>query len=369
MTRFTLGDVLPLSGSIAPLLTASIEMPHPATLTELAKRGGISKFAASRAAAVLMEHELLQLDDFGYEFNDEHMLAPTARALAWRFSGVRRPPKDDGWPLPVFVDRHDDFSYRRLIPASLRVTGSPGKDAPNAGGPDLVTARDLCTWIEGICPELWGYARDGQDVFTRWSNERLRDMIHQTLHFAQPLRACLDTLVEASDVAVQAGADPRTVRVNDQAWARATYLVSAEASNVLHVVSILDTAIRIGGRVNTTRDQALSSLSSANYVGQGSDLTERYLQDALSSECEAEALWADSSSGPYRNLGGFPRACDVGTAGDQILAVRLLRTAHTLTSQVATMANYASLTTWRSAHPEEAAQIPLCTTVPVDLLD
>lgn len=373
MDHFTMGDVLPLSGSAAQLLTAAIAMQHPMTLTELAKTAGISKFAASRAAAVLMEHGLLQQVEFGYEFNEQHLLAPTVRDLAWRFSGVRRTERVTGWPLPGRIRKRanweDDFSFRRRVPDSLLRKAEVDPLLDGTSGPDLVTVRDLCTWIEQIIPELLDYERAGREVYGRWSNERLRDMVHQTLHFTNPLEACLATLIAASDVRAQAGADPRTVHTNAQTWTRATYLISAEAQNVMGVITILDTAIRVGGRVNTLRDNAVNALHNLNHKGQDSQFAQRWLTEALSAERDASVLWDDQTQGPYRNVGGMPRPRDVGTAGDQTLAVRLLWTAQTLTNQVAAMASHPSIEAWQAAHPDEAEDSPLYTVVPEDLLE
>ncbi|MGB8379854.1 MAG: hypothetical protein WCG47_01180 [Dermatophilaceae bacterium] len=152
------------------------------------------------------------------------------------------------------------------------------------------------------------------------------------------------------------------------AWARATYLVSAEARDILRVIKILDEAISVGSRVNDLRDDAIEHLHDINHADKDNQYADRWLDDALTAERKADAIWSDDSHGPYRNLGGKPRPVDVGTAGDQTFAIRLLRSARTLTEQVAQMAPHPSLQDWASIHPTEAKEFTLCTHLPDNLL-
>lgn len=372
MTRFTYGDALPLGGNAAPLLTAAIALPYPVLLTELAQQAGISRFAAARAAPDLVERELLLVDAEGwYRFNDGHDLAEMLCSLVWRFSGVARPdlPMDRYWPIPRPAnDWQDQYHYQGLIPDLLLAPPPHSEQPPDAAGPNLIDARDLHTWVGQVLPELRSYERDGQWVFRRWSTERLRDMIHQTLHFGSALIEAQRVLSPDCTEAAQADSAPQEAHVSAQTWATVTYLVSAEARDVLRVVSLLDAACHVGGRVNNLRDKATSALDDINYAGQSSQFHETRLEQALTAAADAAALWADDSYGPYKRIGGLPIPRDVGTAGDQIYAVRLLSTATMLAEKVNSMSAHPSFQRWAEQNPAATAQVDLLREIPQDAL-
>lgn len=369
MVRYTFGDVLPLSGAAAPLLTAAVRYAYPTTLTELAKAAGISKFAASRAAQTLTEADLLHNGGGGYEFNVNHPMADSIQRLAWRFSGVRREELWDPYSYRRPLEGvNEDYNYRRLVPQSLQ-RGMPVPPALQvAAGPDLVTSRDTCDWFVRQAVVLREFEQDGQDVYRLWSNERLRDLIHQTLSFGGALGVAHETLASACGSDVQEDGSPFQVRVSSYAWTRATYLVSAEARDVLRVIGLLDQAMWVGYRVNRLRSEALHELNAINYSGRDSDFFDLHLSDALEAEQAAGQLWDDPSHGPWHNIGGTPRPEDVGTAGDQIIAVRLMRAAQTLAAQVAKMADMRCVQEWIDDNHDEAQDLPLVSEVPRDEL-
>ena len=369
MTSYSFADELPLGGSAAPLLTTAIALSYPVSLADLARHAGVSRFAAARAAPDLLQRGLLVLDDYEeYVFNHEHDLAPLLRSLAWRFSGVSRPAADERSGVPRTLGWQDDFHYRRWIPKVFQTRDRPQLESTAEDGPSLVGARDAHSWLGRTLPELRRYERQAQEVHYQWGNERLRDVIHQTLHFGSAVSEAQRTLAVDCAPTVQAGGDPWQTHVPAATWAKATYLVSAEASDVLRVVQILNTACRVGGHVNTLRDQALSALSDVNYAGQESQFREVWLQTALSKASEAEALWADDSYGPYKRIGGIPRPRDVGTAGDQVLGVRLLHTAEMLAGKVDEMASHPGFTRWIEANRAATSDVSLLRAIPENAL-
>jgi hypothetical protein len=368
MSRYTFGDILPLSGAGAPLLTASVAYVHPTTLTELAKAAGISKFAASRAAQSLTESRLMLTNGDGYAFNDDHPMAKTITELAWRFSGIRRARERDYRYDAGYDTSHEvnveDFHYRRTVPESLQLGAERDPRPIQALGPDLVSVRDTCNWLANQVSLLRQFENDGQEVYSHWSNERLRDLVHQTLHLGGALRAAWTTLSAACSSEVQGDANPFEVAVTAHAWVRATYLVSAEARDLLRVIELLDTAIWVGSRVNTLRTDAVDGLGTINYLARKSEAIDSHLDAALKDQRAASELWIDPSHGPWHNFGGSPRPQDVGTAGDQIMAVRLLRAVKTVAAQVEQMAREQCVSEWVASNPAEATELPLVTSVP-----
>lgn len=365
MSTYTFSEALPVRGSEPQLVTAAIAAPYPKSLTELARDAGISKFAASRAAESLTSSGLLGSTEDGYLFNDEHPLAPVLLDLAWRFSGVRRPVVHrPGWYDPA-EDLVIDYHHQRWIPEPLQVLSGQVDPRP---GPDLQTAREATGWMGQMLPRLRTYESVGQEVYRWWSNERLRDMIHQTLHFGDALRPARASLLQASGRQAQGSRPPESVTVPALVWVQATYLASAELRDLLRVISILDTAIRVGRAVHRWRSDALYHLDQVNYSGRDSEHADGWLQESLDAAARAEALWADESHGPYKRIGGLPRAEDVGTAGDKILAVCLRRDATELAARVEQMATHPCVHQWRAEHPDQARQIPLVTQVPEGVL-
>lgn len=370
MKKYTFVDALPVRGSEAQLVTAAIAIAaeDPQRLSELARAAGISKFAASRAAEGLVTAGLLNSDPdgYGYTFNDAHPLAPVLVDLAWRFSGVRRPDPSNGWFTPVApsVDM-DEFRYRQWMPESL----SLAQDLDGGGpGPSLQVVRETLTWIGQAQSRLHAYERVGQDVYGWWSTQRLRDIIHLTLHFGEALFTVRELLTTAADQHAQGPLSPDQVHVPGLVWARATYLVSAELRDLLRVIQILDTAIRVGGAVNHRRGAALAKLHQVNVAGRSSELADEWIQEALEEEARSGELWMDESYGPFKHLGGLPSVEDVGTAGDKILAASMYRDATVLAERVQSMAQHPSVEQWRAENLEQAKMVPLIYEVPADVL-
>lgn len=369
MDRYTFWASLPMSDASAALLTAAVECSYPTTLTELAKTAGISKYAASRAARPLLQAGLLRSNARGYALNPDHPMTPTVERLAWRFSGARRhdPDADRYTSSPPMRPQENDH-YRLTVPESLQLGATISPDLTVATGPDLMTARDTCDWLAQQSHVLREFHADSQDVYTLWSNERLRDLIHQTLNLCGAVGAAHNTLAAACDSTVQGDGDPFEVRVSAYAWVRATYLVSAEARDVLRVVGLLNRAIWVGYHVHQLRSDALQELNTINYSGRSSDSFEHHLTGALEAEKEADRLWDDPQYGRWHHVGGTPRPQDVGTAGDQIMAVRLIRVARELSAQVATMANDPCVQQWIDANADQAHALPLIREIPDDAL-
>lgn len=364
MARYTFADALPLNGSSAPLLTAAIALPYPVSLATLARRAAISRFAAARAVTDLVHREVLLVKEDEYSFNDSHDLADLLRTLAWRFGGVLRPDPGAEQYWRAQSPRWNDVYYQDLIPESLLKLPSKVKDPVNATGPNLIDARDIHSWAWAMVPELRDYEHEGQEVYRLWANERLRDVIHQTLHFGGALNEAMRTLAQECDEEAQGNTDPRSTCVSIETWARATYLVSAEVRDVLRVIEILDIACRVGNRVNSLRDNALEALRDVDHAGQESQFREAWIEQASQAAAEATLLWADDSHGVYKRIGGQPRPADVGTAGDQVLAIRLLRTATRLASKVDEMAAHPGFLQWTLDEPEAAAQVDLVRSIP-----
>ena len=369
MVYYSIGNALPLPGSTGPLLVAAIGWSHPTTLTQLAREAGISKFAASRAAAVLVEHQMLAHDEDGYSFNDRHFLAPTLVQLAWRLCGVTRRSRKDGTSQPtkaVLPIAHKLQRYQTVLPewvvddSSVEALAEAFREA--GAGPDLIAVRDLVTWSESIGPELRGYESRAKDVYYRWHTERLRDVVHQTLHFGDAVRAASRILATAGSHQEQGGRDPRHVFISPAVWLRATYLLSAEVADMLRVIRILERAIDIGGQINDRRDSAISWLEAANSAEtpeRATVATNAAREDAR----QAYNLWTEPQDHTSWNIGGTPRPRDVGTAGDQALLVQLLETCAKLTTQVAHMANQPCVEAWQAANPVEVKKHPLITQV------
>lgn len=359
MNRYTFGEALPLPGASAALLTAAVERSHhPTTLTDLAKTAGISKFAASRSAQTLLQADLLTSDDEGYALNPNHPMATTIERLAWRFSGVRRRDTGTRWHGTERRPK-EDYHYQRTVPKSLQLGATISPDLMEATGPDLVTARDTCDWLAEKSHVLREFEHDGQEVYSLWSNERLRDLVHQTLHLCGAVGAAHETLTAACGSTTQGDSNPFEVRVSAYSWVRATYLLSAEARDVLRVINLLDQAIWVGHQVHQLRSEALWGLDNINHSGPDSEFVHEWLLEALDAEGEAVRLWNDHSFGTWHHMGGTPQPQDVGTAGDQIMAVRLLRIARELAAQVATMSRASCVQDWISANPGQADALPL----------
>lgn len=370
--RYTFGDALPLAGGAAPLLTAAIAESWPRSIGALGRRAGISKFAASRAAAVLRERQLLLVDQEEYSFNDEHPLAPTLTALAWDFSGVRRvrPSAPTDYPSPFFEGPGDGYEFRDLIPPSL----SPAAVAesgrlPLAAGPCMLDSRRQFSHLGEVLRALYTFEATAQGVYSYWHNERLRDVIHQTLHFGPPTQAARRTLEIACSEDQQADQDPTSATIPGAVWARATYLLSAETRRVLFVTRIMSTAIDETAPVHRLREDALQRLSMSN-KGDG-QMREQWISEALAFEAEAREIWSAGAlrdTHRYAFVGGTPTVRDVGTAGDQILAIELHAVATTLASEVRRMAEHPCMDSWAVAHPDERTMYELATEVPADLL-
>lgn len=365
MTTHTFGNVLPLFGASAPLLTAAVGRPYPSTLTKLAHDAGISKFAASRAATQLIDTGLLTLDPDGYELNDDHPMTPLITQLAWRFSGVvrtRRRVVDNGRRSGL------DYYYRYLVPEFFHSHVPDVPELEGMSGPDLVTARDTCDWLGERAATLARFDRNARDVHDLWGTERLRDMVHQTQHFGGVTALARNTLIAACSWKAQGDQDPYTVGVKASTWVRSTYLLSAEVRDILRVIKILDRAVWVAGRVNKLRSDAVYHLHEVNHAGRGSEYAAQWLEKALEAEREADALWTDPGYGEYKNIGGTPQVVDVGTAGDQVMAVQLLRAIEELAAQVAVMAQHQCVQEWNALHPEEAKRHALVTKVPTGVL-
>lgn len=363
MSRYTFQDALPLAGSSAALVTAAIASSYPMQLPRLAKEAGISRFAAARAAEPARELGVLVEDDGLWEFNDDHELSQLLCQLAWRFSGVVRPPRrsapsywsDDRW--------NQAYRYRELIPASLQ---DPEDDDPsrNVPGPDLREARAFVDWGRDILGELHRFEAVGQEVYSLWHTERLRDLIHQTLHFGQPMSQAIQLMTRAAGASAQGAAAPHEVTVTARQWARATYLVAADAYDVAGVVLILDTAIRETVPMHAKRDDAMYMLETLAHAEPDSEHRGRWIDDAVKAAQEAEARWQADTDVPYKHIGGMPRPVDVGTAGDKIFAVELHRCAQRLVDKVTEMAAEPGFRAWQEFHPDEASRFPLIAKVP-----
>lgn len=365
---YTFGDALPLAGAAAPLLTAAIDQTWPCTLAQLARRAGISKYAASRAAPVLRQQALLVVDEDGrYAFNDDHPIAATLVGLAWRYNGVQRvpPAKEPIWPEVTWEDPLDDFSYRELIPPSLRRGAPPS--ASDLAGPTLLDARTQYTRLGPLLARLYEFEHTAQQVYAHWRTERLRDVVHQTLHLGYATREAQRTLRAVCGPDQQGPDDPTTTPIPGHDWVRATYLVSVDVVRLLWLVKIMKAAIAAGGRINDLRGDAITKLLYLNRSPDSSPDShrDRWLQQALASAAEADALWATHGTEDgqaYAFLGGSPRPVDVGTAGDQILAVHFASTADALAREVTRMAAHPSVTEWIKANTREAARHELATT-------
>lgn len=374
MTRYNLASALPLTGSAGALLTAAISARWPTKLSVLAREAEISKYAASRAATGLIETGLLQIDEGNlYVFNRRHEMSDVLVELAWRYSGIALPPESLSGRFYSEVDsvlltkQGDSYEVRDHIPKPLRLEALPDLDFTDIIGPDLVTARDAVTRMRRLLLELSSYEEMSQKVYSLWGTERLRDMIHQTLHFGYCLSAASATLLKMCDAEVQGTHDPHDVAVPAWAWVRATYAVSAEARRVHRLIRILTKAVTVGGAIQSHRAEALSELVAIKREGLNSKYTERSVRNAVEEQDKAEKLWNqrfEKEELPFAFIGGIPNVEDVGTAGDKILIVQLANTIKKITDLVARMAAHSSIATWRDSYPEYAAAYPLVTVTP-----
>ncbi len=371
-SMYTFGDALPLAGAAAPLLTAAIGKTWPCSLAQLARSAGVSKYAASRAAPTLRQHALLLVDEEGrYSFNDDHPIAPTLVGLAWRYNGIQRipPSAEPTWPVVQVEEPFDDFSYRDLIPPALRLGAPAGLlEVP---GPALLDARTQYTRLGPLLSELYGFEHIAQQVYANWRTERLRDVVHQTLHLGAATLEAQRTLRAVCGSDQQGPDDPATTPIPGHDWVRATYLVSADVFRLLWLAKIMKAAIAAGSRIHSLRGDALAHLA---YINRSPDSASRarWTEQALAAAADAEGLWSthgteDGQS--YAFLGGSPAPVDVGTAGDQILAVQFVATAKQLAREVARMAAHPSVIEWVNLHPKDAATYSLTTTVVDDVLD
>lgn len=355
MTRYSISQALPLPGSSAALLTAAVGAPHPARLGRLAQDAGISKFAASRAAAVLTESGLLDVTDDGYyKFASDHPMTETVTKLAWRLNGVTPPDPDRHRARTPFGATEDDYAYRALVPPSLRISARPHSALAEPVGPSLVKTRDLVTSLQPVFDDFAGYWDNAQEVYSRWHTERLRDIIHQ-LHFSEPLAAAATTLREVCGAEAQGEANPWEARVPGHHWVRAAFLASASAQQVSSLVDVLFRAIEVGRQIDRHRYEAIYLLEQVNYKP-ASEHTSTWVDKARAAAAEAASLWSTpppDGQPAFHHIGGTPRPSDVGTAGDQILAVELLTTLGRLVALVADMAAHPSVDLWRSLHPDE----------------
>lgn len=367
MNIYTFADALPVRGSEAQLITAAIAAEWPKSLTQLARDAGISKFAASRAADPLTQSGLLLSTADGYSFNEDHPLAPVLLGLAWTFSGVRRPAPTFGWDTNGGDLVVDHYHFGRWLPEPLHLIDGQ-TDALVGPGPDLRTVRETAAWMGEFLPRLRSHEATGQEVYRRWSNERLRDLIHQTLHMGGALHPALISLRQAAGREAQGAHAPQEAHIHGLTWVQATYLASAELRGLLRVISLLNTAIRVGREIHRQRGEALFLLEQTNAIGTDSEFTDRRLQDSLAAAALAQELWEDDSYGSYRRIGGTPQVEDVGTAGDQIFAVALHRDATDLAARVKQMAEHPSVKQWATEHPEHARRTPLIREVPENLL-
>lgn len=351
---YTFGNALPLSGSTAPLLTAAIATETAVSLSELARRAGISKFAASRAASSLLELGLLVVGDDGrYSFADDHQMAETVTDLAWRFSGVVRPERPDPLryrprPLP-----EDDYAYRGFLPEPLR-DGADASAVPDVGpGPCLVEVRDLLTSWPALFADLSSYERICQKGYYLWKTERLRDVIHQS-HFTAPLAAAAKTLRAVCGPAAQGESNPWQACVPGSSWVRAAYLVSATAHKVAHLLLIMTEAIAVGGEVNDLHSKAVHLIELIDR-NPASDFAEEWLLEAREAVVTADQLWSrEDREIPFHHVGGMPRPVDVGTSGDQIYALQLEDSLERLIQTLSSMASQPCVERWQTSHADPA---------------
>lgn len=354
------------------MITAAIAAEYPRTLTELARDAGISKFAASRAAEGLTGSGLLSHTVDGYAFNDEHPLAPVLLELAWTFSGTRRPtyrgPTYRAWGAEAAA-LEVDVRHRRWVPESLIVPAAlPDPATDGRAGPTLQDVRRTIAWMDGAVRRLRDYRALGQDVYGWWGNERLRDVVHQTLQFGGALSPARHRLIRAAGQEAQGAGTPESVSIPALVWVQATHLASAELREMLRVISLLDTAIRVGGTVNRWQSDAVHHLHTVNAAGRSSEFSDRWIQEALDAARRARELWTDESYGHYKQVGGTPGVVDVGTAGDMILAVALHRDATELAARVKEMAAHPSVEQWCAEYPDEAERFPVVVDVPAGVL-
>ena len=370
---FTYVDVLPSAGSTAPVLLAAFACGHSRPLAQLAKAAGVSRFAAGRALPELLERGLLREDLDGgegwYEYvpnNPQHELIAD---MAWRFSGLTRPPEETWVRLDPDDDaRYEDeqvrWRYGQLLPSSELIADVIARTGL-ADGPDLVTARDFTTWAGRAGGRLRQFERYSQQVYGYWTTERFVDMIHQTIHFGGALAKARRDVELSCGARAQGGRDPHQVALPAQIWAQAMFLVSAETARVLDLVRMLDVAITEGIEIHSLRDKAIHDLELVSQRDRGLESRDQYLQEAQEAAAAARHRWQDPPT-RYASVGGTPRARDVGTGGDQLMAVQLLDAAQHLAHQVATMADHPSLHPHREAATAEG--IDLITDVPESIL-
>lgn len=377
MARFTFADVLPTAGSTAPLLLAAMASPHPLGVGKLASAARISKFAASRAAGPLLETGLLLRDDYDeLSFNRNHPLAPTLVQLAWRYSGVQLPQIERSLELESLDwgegPQSEEYGYREVLPEPLWLESPADSRLDALTGPTLVRVRDTVTALNDLTSELRGFERDSQAVYSEWKNERHRDFIHQVLDLGASTSKAASSLRRVANDEAQGDDDPRLATVSGRAWLRATYLVSAEAWEVRRVIRILATAVDRGNTLHRLREDALFQLHTINHAGRASKYAEKHLSQALQNEADASALWSGDAladHGRYMFIGGSPRPVDVGTSGDQLLAVRLTTTLERLARQVSDMTAEPGISAWPTLFVAEKQKVePLLTVVPRNLL-
>lgn len=307
---------------------------------------------------MLLESGLLATaGDGGYWFVDDHPMAATVIELAWRHSGVVRPePLSDRFPWRTGESRFpsEDYAYRGYVPEELRTSGGNDVQRGETEGPSLVATRDLLTRFRPLFVDLTAYERNAQEVYSLWHTERLRDVIHQA-DFTPPLVAASTTLREVCDFTAQGQHNPWETCVPAHSWVRATYLVSATAYKVATLLGILTKAVNVGGQVNDLRSSAINMIKQIEYAPD-SDFAAEWLSEARQAVAAADRMW-DSHDGelPFRNVGGMPHPVDVGTAGDQILAVQLNASLCRLIDIIASMADHPSVVSWQRRHPDDGA--------------
>lgn len=350
MTRYCFVDALPVAGAASPLLVTAVGHRAPMRLSELARETGISKFSASRAADSLAQQGFLTREEDGVLFNDSHPLADEIIRLAWLYSGVRRPPRDDGRMPSLALPGWSQIPYRYqpLVPVELHARAVlSDTDRRGPAGPVLLNARETCNWLAKTSRLLHTVEAQFQEVFALWRDERARDLIHRALDLGSGVDEAWQQLSVACGAEAQGEQSPFVATVSGYIWTRCTFLVAAELHELWSILTMLNTAVRNGSRVNRLRSKALSDLL-WGHKEERTLLIEEGLQDADA----ATTLWNDQDQQPWHHMGGTPSPMEVGTLGDKLLAVQLLDMTTVIASKVTAMADEPSVKGWSAANPD-----------------
>lgn len=342
------------------LVTALVEWSgRPQALTYLAHSVNLPIATASREADRLVELGLVQQQRTGRErllrLDENSGYADLVRELVFLALGVRAHPDPDraenasGYRAPFEVSH----VLKEFIPPSLRSEHYAIEFEPAGNvldGPPLVHARTRVQQLRALTVRLATLESRLQDSYSRWRDQRDRDLIH--------LVGTLGAGAGQAAHVLEAFSGPRTAQdpavLGRAVWTHAVYALDAEvridrgtAATLARAMSRGDAARRAVRRHREERER-LERLRERDPALQTA-LLEREVEQSLERRDAATAELAEEPT--------FGDRMEIGTAGERVLAVEIDQLAGQAQQLLVSMAAHPCFGAWQREHPGEARAV------------